>query len=125
MIETPRVAEADHLNYAPHVYLAGPMRSSGILERNIQEAVLIADELMNIGFIPFVPQLNVLWNFITSSERTEEEWLMYDFQWILRCDALLRLSGHSVGGDREVEFARQRSIPVFFDIVQLRHFYRR
>ena len=37
-----------------------------------------------------------------------------DFEWIKSCDALLRIEGISSGADREVEFAKNNNIPVFF-----------
>ena len=38
---------------------------------------------------------------------------------IERCDAVLRLSGSSAGADNDVRLARERGIPVYFDIAEI------
>jgi hypothetical protein len=43
-------------------------------------------------------------------------WYEWDLHALLKCDALLRMPGISVGADREVEFARAHGIPVFDDV---------
>lgn len=93
-----------------HVYLAGPMTSAPYT--GVTLAVQAAERLRKQGYIPVVPQLCALWSMIGSSA-TYEEWLAYDFALIDRCDCLLRLPGASVGADREVEYAKERGIPVF------------
>jgi hypothetical protein len=42
-----------------------------------------------------------------------------DNEWVLRCDALLRLPGESQGADAEVELAKKHGIPVFYSIEEL------
>jgi hypothetical protein len=41
---------------------------------------------------------------------------------IPKCDCLLRLAGESEGADREVAFAKQRGIPVFYSITEVLEF---
>ena len=46
-----------------------------------------------------------------------------DIEWLSVCDALLRLPGNSSGAEAEVEFARSNSIPVFYNINQLKEYF--
>jgi hypothetical protein len=45
-----------------------------------------------------------------------ETWLEMCFVQLSRCDALFRMAGESAGADREVAFAKERGIPVFYNI---------
>lgn len=94
-----------------HVYLAGPMTSAPYA--GVTLAVQAAERLRKQGYIPVVPQLSALWAMIGTSA-TYEEWLAYDFALIDRCDCVLRLPGASSGADREVEYAKEHEIPVFY-----------
>lgn len=53
------------------------------------------------------------------NELTHADWLKIDFEYIYRCDALLRLPGESVGADAEVAEAMRIGIPVFGSIDDL------
>ncbi len=101
-----------------HVYVAGPI-SKGNMLLNTRNGILKSDQLMRYGFVPFVPFLTSFWE--TVSPKEYEEWLAYDFAWILKCDALFRMDGISPGADREVAHARANGIPVFFDIEDLKN----
>ena len=92
-----------------HVYVAGPISSDP--RGHAREALRVGTELLNAGLAPFVPHLSVWWDEFYP--QAYERWLAYDFAWLSRCDALLRLPGASPGADREVAFARERGIPVF------------
>jgi hypothetical protein len=50
---------------------------------------------------------------------TYEFWTEIDLEWILRCDALLRLPGDSTGADAEIKFATEHNIPVFYSVWDL------
>lgn len=106
------------------VYLAGPMTKPDPKE-NALIAIKYADKLLSLGYAPFIPQLSVFWEehgTISGDDNYGEGYEMFlrmDFEWIRRCDCLLRIPGYSLGSDREVEFARSRDIPVFFNIEDL------
>lgn len=38
---------------------------------------------------------------------------------LARCDAVLRLPGHSTGADQDVAHARRRGLPVYYDVAQI------
>lgn len=92
-----------------HIYVAGPISRDPMA--GTRAAVLAGAELMRGGLVPFVPHLSVLWQMIDPVEY--EDWMIQDFAWIRRCDALLRLPGESPGADREVAFAKQGGLPIF------------
>lgn len=94
------------------VYIAGPLSSAPM--HNVHAAVKTADALVDAGFHPYVPHLTVLWDMI--SPKDYEEWMKHDLAWIARCDALLRIPGESSGADREVKFALDMGIPVFYSV---------
>jgi nucleoside 2-deoxyribosyltransferase len=95
------------------IYLAGPLTRPCPMH-NTHAAVKAADRLLEAGHVPFVPHVTVIWDMI--SPHHYEEWMSYDFAWITKVDALVRLPGESSGADREVVFAKERGIPVFFGL---------
>ena len=97
----------------PLVYIAGPITTPNPMH-NTHETLRIAAEILDRGLVlPFVPHLTVLWDIVVP--RPYEEWMGYDFGVIEHCNALLRLSGESLGADREVEHAAHLNIPTFFN----------
>lgn len=53
------------------------------------------------------------------NELTHADWLKIDFEYIYRCDAMLRLPGESVGAEAEVSEALRIGVPVFHSIDDL------
>lgn len=101
----------------PLVYLAGPYtRPDPVL--NTHETIRFASKLLDEGLVtPFVPHLTLLWHLV--SPREVDFWYDYDLAVLARCDALLRIEGESTGADKEVAFAVERGIPVFYDAAGL------
>jgi hypothetical protein len=95
-----------------YVYVAGPI-SQGNQFVNVRTAVMVGERLRQAGLVPFVPHLSAVHELIYPVPY--EEWMAYDFAWIERCDALLRIPGPSSGADREVAHARKLEMPVFYD----------
>lgn len=88
---------------------------------NVKFQMDTTDELLNLGFLPFTPLYSHFQHMV--HPREYEDWMEIDFQWVERCDCLLRLGGKSPGGDREVLLARQLQKPVFFTIKELTNYY--
>jgi len=84
---------------------------------NANRVVKVADELIKLGFTPFIPHLAMLWHAI--SPKPVDFWYEYDLKILKKCDALLRLPGESKGANREVEMAIKWNIPVYFNIGDL------
>lgn len=84
---------------------------------NTRKAILVGEEVMKMGHIPFIPHLNHLWHLI--SPHPIYFWYEYDLEWLKVCDVILRLPGESDGAIKEVEFAVSNGIRVIYDINEL------
>jgi hypothetical protein len=100
-----------------YIYIAGPY-SGGDTVINVRTAILMAEGLMMLGLIPYIPHLTMFWHLITP--HNYDFWLKYDLNWLDKCDGLLRLSGESSGADKEVEYAQARGIPVYYSIEEIK-----
>jgi hypothetical protein len=103
------------------VYIASPY-TKGDVAVNVRNSFLVADELAEKGFIPFPPLYSHFWHFL--SPKPYEFWMTQDKEWVLRCDYLLRLPGESSGADREIEWAIENDIPVFYSVEGLVEWHR-
>jgi len=103
------------------VYIASPY-TKGDMAQNVNFQMKIADELINKGFIPFVPLYTHFQHMFYP--QSYETWLHIDFKWIESCRVLLRLGGESPGADREVEYAKEKNIPVFYSLEKLYEFFK-
>jgi nucleoside 2-deoxyribosyltransferase len=95
------------------VYIAGPY-TNGDTVINVRRAIEAAENLWDAGFTPYIPHLTMFWHFM--NPHTYEFWLEYDLEWLSKCDILLRLSGESLGADKEVKFAQEKGIPVCYSV---------
>lgn len=100
----------------PRIYICGPV-TKGDRTHNFSQACIAQRELMAAGFAPFNPMLSMMHPDAYLIEH--EDWMAADLPWVEVADALLRLPGESVGADREVEYARQKNIPVFLSVEEL------
>jgi len=100
-----------------YIYVASKY-SNGDKFKNTKDSIAVGEELIKLGFVPYLPLLSHFWNEI--SPHDYQYWLNYDMQWILRCDALLRLPGDSSGADKEVAYAMKMGIPIFYNLVDIR-----
>ena len=98
------------------VYVAGPY-TLGDVAVNVHEAIHVADLLLGLGFIPYVPHLTHFWHLM--SPKPWDIWIELGMPFLLKCDYVLRLNGKSKGADIEVEAAKKANIPVFVTIPQL------
>ena len=92
------------------IYIAGPY-TGGDVAQNVRNALTVGNELLKLGFAPYVPHLSHFWHMLYP--HAYEKWLELDFAWIDACHALLRIAGISPGASREVEYADLLKIPVF------------
>lgn len=103
----------------PFVYVAGPISTGGDILGNTNRGISKGHEVWVAGFVPFIPHLSAFHEIVIGTQPWEE-WLLYDEQIILRCDALFRMPGASKGADREVAFAGRHGIPVFEDLEEMK-----
>jgi hypothetical protein len=99
------------------IYIAGPY-SNGDKRMNVLNAIDCAEELVRRGFVPYIPHLSHFWDIIVS--HPYEFWLKYDLEWLNMCDALLRMPGESGGADKEVKFAKEHNIPVYYSVEEMK-----
>lgn len=98
------------------VYIAGPI-SVGDTALNIRRALEAAERVRELGHYPFVPHLFHFWHF--AFPHPHDWWMQMDLEWLLICDAVLRLPGKSPGADREVKMAGHNGIRVFCSLEEL------
>lgn len=102
------------------VYVAGPYTRPDPCE-NTNRAILVANELLDVGYVPFVPHLTHFWHTVTP--KPYKHWLEYDKHWVAVCDVVLRLSGESAGADEEIRLANSLGIPVVHSLDELKKRY--
>jgi hypothetical protein len=98
------------------VYIASPY-TNGDIEQNVRLQFEVAELLAISGFVPFPPLFSHYWHVLYP--HGHEFWMKLDFEWVMRCDVLLRLGGDSVGADMEVQWATEHGKPVFFSVHDL------
>lgn len=98
-----------------YVYVAGPITKGDTL-MNIRRGIDTGADLKKLGFAPFIPHYDYPAYMWRPDAWDYESCLDYDFDWLLRCDAMLRLPGESAGADREEAFCNDNNIPVFYTI---------
>jgi hypothetical protein len=82
--------------------------------QNVKNAIDAADRLLAKGHAPYVPHLTHFWHLV--SAHPWETWIKLDLEYLLLCDAVLRLPGESVGADKEVEVALKAGMFVYYDM---------
>lgn len=103
------------------VYVSGPY-SKGDPVANTAKAIQFGNWLLDHGYRPFVPHLSMYQHLLQA--RPWQEWLDVDFDWIAKCDVLIRLPGESVGADAEIKHAIEIGVPVLniqADDANMRH----
>lgn len=100
-------------------YVAGPYsgETQEAVEQNVARAIDAGDRLEDAGIRAFIPHLSHYRHL--RKPRHYEAWMEIDFDWLGRCDVLVRLPGKSSGADREVALARESGIPVFDSVEKL------
>lgn len=103
------------------VYVSGPMTTGDNFPVNIRNGILVATQLMDLGYVAICPHEKAL-GMEMLSPRSYEAWLDYDFRCIEASDVVLRMSDArgtplpSKGGDAEVAYAHTIGRPVYYSI---------
>jgi len=98
------------------IYISGPYTLPNP-QRNVANAIKVADKVLEMGLIPFIPHLSYYWDEI--SPKDWKVWIDMDKAWLLACGAVLRMPGESKGADLEVEWAKKHGIPVYTSFKEL------
>src|SRR3954463_14934759 len=98
------------------VYVAGPI-TKGVVMHNIYNAIKIGDQLLALGFAPFIPHVTCLWDIV--SPHSYEDWCKRDDEWLKQCQVILRMEGESKGADAECSLGRSSGIPIVYSVAEL------
>jgi len=101
------------------VYIASPY-TKGDVAVNVKRQIDVASELIDKGLFPYWPEHAHFLHMV--HPKSYETWMAQCLNFIPKCDCLLRLAGESEGADREVQFAKERGIPVFYSITEVLEF---
>ena len=102
------------------VYIASPY-TRGDISTNIKFQTNIADELIKLGYTPFIA-LSSHFKYLCHSS-LYDKWVGLDSEWVKCCDCVLRVGGVSLGADKKTWFAKKHDIPVFYSIVEMERYY--
>jgi len=98
--------------YVASYYTANPAQG-------IANAVDAYKALLEVGYIPVVPHVNILLDMLAPN--TPDHWYSYDKAILARCDFMYvcpdYLTAHSAGVLNEIAFATKHGIPILYDIV--------
>ncbi|MGN9907739.1 DUF4406 domain-containing protein [Phytohabitans sp. LJ34] len=112
------------------ILIAGPYRSGtgddpDLLAANLRRLEEAAWPIFQAGHVPMIGEwvaLPVLRGAGAGSvaDPVAEQVLYPTAQRLLaHCDAVLRLPGESTGADQDVAIARQRGLPVYYDLTEI------
>ena len=108
----------------PIIYIAGPLFNHGKLtyeaaKQNWEKTIIIADRLMQKGWSPYVPHHSLfMWKYFKDHQDRDipwEEWMSLDSSFIREARALYFI-GHSTGADRELAWALDHGLAIYFNI---------
>ncbi|MFB2600279.1 DUF4406 domain-containing protein [Herbiconiux sp. P17] len=112
------------------ILIAGPYRSGtggdpDLIARNLARLEQAAWPVFELGHVPLIGEWAALPILRVAAEAGADTStgpdVMYETasRLLEHCDAVLRLPGESSGADTDVAIARERGIPVYFDIAEL------
>jgi len=109
------------------ILIAGPYRSgtnddSQLMQWNLNHLESVALPLFRKGHIPMIGEWVALplIRLAGSTRPGDDSWNEVQYpvahRLLEKCDAVLRLSGASAGADEDVRIARERGLPVYFQL---------
>ncbi|RPI56307.1 MAG: DUF4406 domain-containing protein [Deltaproteobacteria bacterium] len=113
------------------VYVAGLLTPRGVWSvspaidylMNVRNMIRAGLEVFFAGFVPFIPALDFqIFLALTEWERITEPMIRrYSKDWLEVCEAVLLTPGwkKSTGTLAEIEFAKERNIPIFENLKEL------
>ena len=104
------MARKEQKDIKERVYIAGPYTDPE-QEENTWKAIGVANQVAEMGFIPFVPHLTYYFHQLIPHEY--EFWMEQDEEWLKVCQKLVRIPGKSSGADKEMALAKELGIEVY------------
>lgn len=99
------------------VYISGPLTSSGDPEENVNVAMDLAKDLIDLGYAPLCPHLT--WFIDPEAKIKHAVWIAVDIAWLQMSECVYRLPGSSSGADQECREAVNRGIPIVKSVQEL------
>ena len=87
---------------------------------NIQQGILLASELVRVGFAPYCPYLDFQY-VLTAVRLSEAQLKAVSMEWIRRCDVIIAMDRwrESDGASAELQTAELDGIPIVYSIDEL------
>lgn len=112
------------------ILIAGPYRSgtgddSVRMQQNLDRLEEVALPLFRLGHLPMIgewvalPLLKLAGSLKPGDEAYEEILYPVAHRLLHHCEAILRLPGESKGADEDVRIARERGLPVYYDLTEI------
>ena len=109
------------------ILIAGPYRSgtnddATLMQRNLQNLEAVALPLFRKGHVPMIgewvalPLIHLAGSQQPGDEAWEEIQYPVAHRLLEKCDAVLRIDGSSKGADNDVKLAKERGLPVYYNI---------
>lgn len=98
------------------IYIAAPY-TNGDVAQNVRKVMEVANKLMDMGHIPFIPHLTHFQHLYFP--RPYEDWIKLDNEFLPFCEAVIRLEGESKGADAEVKLAKNLGIKIYYNISEI------
>ncbi len=105
------------------IYIAAPYTASSEkeIEANVNRVIDVGISILKMGHIPFIPHLT---HFVelrskeTSAGLKYEDYMEWDREWLLACDAILYLAS-SPGADRELKLAKKNGLTEYCSVEEI------
>lgn len=98
----------------PLVYVAGPYTRPDPV-KNTHDAIKLGLDIYDTGLAAVeIPHLTLLAHIVVPHTDVEY-WYQFDLEKVLHCQVVYRMKGDSSGADKEVAFALENDIPVFYE----------
>lgn len=101
----------------PVIYVAGYFSANP--SHGTRNAVVWAEQLLDAGWLPYVPHQSIVYDMI--APHTPEFWYALDLGLLERCDAMFvcpdPLTAESTGVAKEIEHAVRCDIPIYHEVV--------
>ena len=114
------------------ILIAGPYRSGTnddpqLMQQNLAALEAAAFPLFRLGYIPIIgewvalPLLHLAGSTKPGDAAYEEILYPVAHRLLLKCDAVLRISGPSKGADEDVRIATERGLKVYYNLEDVPH----
>ena len=112
------------------IMIAGPYRGGTnddpvLMRKNLDNLESVALDIFRKGHVPFIGEWLALplIKLAGSTKVGDREWeeIQYPIahRMLEKCDAVLRIAGHSKGADEDVRLAKERGLPVYYTVDEI------